>query len=85
MRLLNPDPADRPTVTEILTRLRGDETPTMRVPMGDQTLVGRSEQLATLRTACHAVQRGEPRLVLVRGKSGMGKTALVREFLDAPA
>jgi len=45
-------------------------------------LVGRTRQLAALRDAFEATRRGRPVTAHVHGRSGMGKTALVREFTD---
>ena len=44
-------------------------------------LVGRSRELAVLRRALTSVQAGHPGVALVRGGSGVGKTALVQAFL----
>jgi predicted ATPase len=43
----------------------------------------RAEPLARLAAAGEAAGRGEGRVVLVRGPTGIGKTTLVRAFLDA--
>jgi DNA-binding CsgD family transcriptional regulator len=45
--------------------------------------VGRSREMAMLGREARRVAEGEPRVVLVEGESGMGKTRLVREFLHA--
>ena len=45
-------------------------------------LVGREAELAALGAQWTAACLGEPRLVLVEGAGGMGKTALVERFLD---
>jgi eukaryotic-like serine/threonine-protein kinase len=44
--------------------------------------VGRGSQLEALEDALNTVRRGEPVAVFVQGISGMGKTALLRHFLD---
>src|SRR5262249_25314024 len=44
--------------------------------------LGRRQQLAVLRDAFAAVQQGHTKTVLVHGPSGMGKSRLVRHFLD---
>jgi hypothetical protein len=46
-------------------------------------LVGRARQLAALEAALGEVRSGHPVIVHVAGASGMGKSALVRRFLDA--
>ena len=44
------------------------------------SFVGRTEQLARLEAALEAAADGEPRVVLVGGEAGVGKTRLVTEF-----
>ncbi len=44
-------------------------------------LVGRDESLATLREALESAAAGAPRVVVVSGETGVGKTRLVRELL----
>ncbi|TFW00430.1 diguanylate cyclase [Oxalobacteraceae bacterium OM1] len=44
-----------------------------------QQLYGRKEQVGQLLRACEDARAGQPRLVLVAGYSGVGKTALVHE------
>lgn len=46
-------------------------------------LTGRNAELAALDRSLARACAGAPALVLVRGPSGIGKTALVRHFLDA--
>jgi DNA-binding CsgD family transcriptional regulator len=46
-------------------------------------LVGRELEWGVLRSALRHAQNGEPRIVLVSGAPGMGKSLLVREFLAA--
>src|SRR3978361_1313285 len=46
-----------------------------------RTLVGRTEELAVLRDALARGRARRPRVVLVEGPVGMGKTALVEAFL----
>jgi len=84
--LLRRTPEDRPTARDIVVRLVDAKE---RMRTGSITLartrelpfVGRGEQLAQLESALAATERGGPVTVLVRGASGMGKTALVRAFL----
>ena len=45
--------------------------------------MGRSEQLDALRRALTAARGGHPRIVLIEGEPGIGKTALVRWFLGS--
>jgi hypothetical protein len=50
---------------------------------GAPLLVGRRCHLETLQRAYHDVETGEPRTVLVSGRSGTGKSVLCHHFLDA--
>jgi ATP/maltotriose-dependent transcriptional regulator MalT len=45
--------------------------------------VGRHQELAALATGLTAARAGEPRVVLIQGEAGMGKSALVLEFLSS--
>jgi ATP/maltotriose-dependent transcriptional regulator MalT len=47
----------------------------------DQAFVGRQTELAFLRTRLEAIHDGTPQTVLVAGAAGVGKTALLGEFL----
>jgi predicted ATPase len=44
------------------------------------SFVARERELARLGTALAAAARGSPRLLLVAGEAGVGKTRLVQEF-----
>jgi hypothetical protein len=48
---------------------------------GDELFVGRTEELTFLHSQLDGVRGGAPRLVLIEGAAGIGKTALVRRFL----
>lgn len=75
--LLDPHPARRPSDNEILQRLG------MPVPMRASAMpfVGRNHELAALHRAWAAAQSGAS-TVLVRGPSGVGKSALIAHFAD---
>jgi serine/threonine protein kinase len=85
--LLRIDPARRPSGASVLRRLgHGDRSRDSRpslasVPSISGGFVGRSSELAQLRSAFSQI-RESPMTVLVEGPSGVGKTALVREFVD---
>jgi len=76
--LLARDPALRPTAHDILHRLHvdqgEDEGP------HEHAFVGRDRELAQL-AQLFARSRERPTMVVVSGESGLGKTALVHEFL----
>ena len=83
--LLSRDPNARPDNAEVLTRVGvGPTGIRARPPAPSQDgdlFVGRGAQLRQLQDAFAATQKGRAALVLVSGRSGMGKSALVREFL----
>ena len=87
VELLRRDPAKRPTAREIVERLSTKKeratttTATLSRPR-ESPFVGRDEQLARLEEALVATERGVPVTVMLRGASGIGKTALVRQFLQ---
>jgi hypothetical protein len=85
--LLRREPAMRLTGSEVLTRLGAaspaSETIVQRTPASDSsTFVGRVGQLAVLKEAFETMKGGQTVAVQVHGGSGMGKTALVTNFLD---
>ncbi len=87
--LLARHPKDRPTGAEILKRLGVDRaaqqgafgaarSATQIVPFA-----GREEDLRQLQHCFEAVSAGQPVVAMVRGPSGIGKSALIRRFLDS--
>src|SRR5262249_28958712 len=50
--------------------------------VSDAPFVGREMHLQQLEQAFAEIQRGSPVTMYIHGDSGMGKTALVRHFLD---
>src|SRR5215211_1674943 len=54
-------------------------TPGSRAPF-----VGRQPMLARLRRMLEQARAGQPRLVLIEGPAGIGKTTFVRRFLPRP-
>jgi hypothetical protein len=85
MELLRADPEARPGGAEVLLRL-GVE-PSGAIPLRSRAakspkvaFVGRAPELLALLDAFEATRRGRATAVLVRGESGVGKSALVREF-----
>ena len=95
MDLLAFDPAERPDARAILERLGpvslppqtlgGDTSYTMPVVGLRPDFVGREQQLETLRAAWDRSAQGRSVTVHLHGASGMGKSALLRTFLDETA
>ena len=82
--LLSRDPRERPdgaAVLAALGRQPSGTTERLRAAARTMPFVGRAEELSALRAA-FAASRGGPVVVSVTGPSGMGKSALVRAFLD---
>lgn len=86
--LLRTDPAARPLGREILQRL-GGTVPTLGTPAFTRLaadpsprLVGRERHERALENAFVWLERGKPVVLHVSGAAGIGKTALVRTFLE---
>ena len=83
--LLQRDPGRRLTGREVLRQL-GRDPQAMRTidtfPPRDNPFVGRARELMTLQQTFETVTRGEPAAVCVSGPSGIGKSALLRCFLE---
>lgn len=83
--LLNRDPAARPDADAILEALgsaRMGSGPMVLPRIDQRRLIGREAQTAALEDALAAARAGRSTLVTVHGGSGMGKSALLRRFLD---
>lgn len=84
-RLLSRDPETRPSGAEVLEALGGSGRPS-RVSYPNledpEIFVGRRRELRTLETARRRARGGLATAVLVHGPSGIGKSALIRHFLD---
>jgi serine/threonine protein kinase len=84
--LLHRDPKERPDGEEILRRLGGEAGDwALSQPIAatrKSPFVGRTREFARLREAFHEAETGRAVAVAVHGASGMGKTVLVRHFLD---
>jgi hypothetical protein len=88
--LLATRPEDRPESAEILRRLAKDaceEKPhgAPRLEPGPTDFVGRDQQLQALDAAFADVKQGRSVSVFIHGRSGAGKSALVRQFLKCLA
>ena len=81
--LLRVDPAARPRGSEVLARLGMEDEPGQLLQrVQDAWFVGRRAELAVLAAAFAAATAGSARVVLIEGESGMGKSALMRRFLE---
>jgi eukaryotic-like serine/threonine-protein kinase len=79
-RLLSRDPALRPSDAEVL-RFVGSERPVAGEAPRSR-FIGRQHHLSVLRQAFESTLEGRLVTVWVHGRSGVGKTALVRRFLE---
>jgi serine/threonine protein kinase len=87
MKLLASDRAERPEYGEIMMALRqGSAAPSLPNHVArfvsEQPFVGRERELACLGRAYQQLQAGETLVVLLRGRSGSGKSCLIERFLD---
>jgi hypothetical protein len=84
--LLEIEPDARPEADEIRARLGATSGPVSRNVTATRAesapFVGRAEAIAVLEDARLRARRGRAQLVRVQGVSGMGKSALIRHFLD---
>ncbi len=83
--LLRRRPEDRPSEEEIRTRLgmpaRTRLVPSSATELTSGPFVGREREQEVLATALRAVRAGQPRSLVVEGEPGVGKSALVQQFL----
>lgn len=80
LELLQFDPSQRPSGESVLRRIGTRRS--IQVPNTKSRFVGRESQLQSLRNCFRTLQNHRSVAVLVRGLSGAGKSALIREFLD---
>jgi serine/threonine protein kinase len=87
VELLSIDPAKRPTGYQILARLGGETAALSTAPPSPKSdpFVGRRDQLGTLREAFDETLAGRTVVTCVHGESGVGKSALVRRFVESLA
>jgi len=89
-RLLRRKPEERPGGREILRILGHGKTGPLQRPISfsapslDQaaSFVGRERQLRELQEAFDVTRRGQTATVYIHGSSGMGKSSVVKHFLD---
>jgi eukaryotic-like serine/threonine-protein kinase len=86
MRLLRRDPESRPAGRDILRMLGARATGVLPASLLGSTIesefIGRESQITQLHEAFGATRGGQTIAVYVHGSSGMGKSTLVRTFLD---
>jgi len=84
MALLDRDPAKRPTGRDMITHLRGLVPDLLDVPELHRPLplIGRSRHRQVLDGLFTALRRRATESVFVFGRTGTGKTTLIRSFLD---
>jgi predicted ATPase len=82
LRMVEKDPARRPTAAEVAAGLTEPETrPARRPAVVPRLHVGRGEQHSALLAAFDSVAGGHGRFVCVTGEAGLGKTSVVEDFL----
>ena len=89
IELMQPDPRQRPRGEDVLRRLsHGKESGRRHTPQSALTtgarrpFVGRRQQLQVLESAFEDSVQGHAVVVLMAGRSGMGKTVLAQRFLN---
>ncbi|MEY4510604.1 MAG: hypothetical protein RLZZ450_2726 [Pseudomonadota bacterium] len=77
--LLSPEPARRPDVEQVIAWLGAGSRDDLDSSSGVATtqFVGRRDELAVLERALHSIRADHPSVWLVRGQSGLGKSALL--------
>jgi len=78
--LLQRDPRMRPDGREVLLRLGAPATDAV-TELAHAPFVGREQQLAALSEALDSVRRERTMVIFVHGTSGIGKSAMVNQFL----
>ncbi len=84
LALLDRNPTKRPTGRDVITRLRGHVVGVADAPEINRSLplIGRSRHRQVLAGLFASLSRGATEAVLVFGRTGTGKTTLIRSFLD---
>lgn len=82
VELLAPDAKTRPLGRDIVRRLSSGVSSVTVSHLGDVPFVGRGSERTELRLALGSALAGHPSAVLLSGPSGIGKSSLVRKFLQ---
>ena len=83
-RAPRPLPSGRRSVGERLTTIFGRRAPVVTIAAGETPpMVGRATELTRLNDYFAQVKAGARRVLFVSGEPGIGKTTLVRAFLDS--
>ncbi len=80
--LLAPEPAVRPSGIDVLRRLTPQDRRTPAASIAPVAFIGRRQELAQLEEARQAVSVGHPVVARLVAVSGMGKSALARQFVQ---
>ncbi|MGN6547515.1 MAG: serine/threonine-protein kinase, partial [Aureliella sp.] len=80
LEMLNASAVLRPQAADIVRRLGSDVGHPIPFAVRDTDFVGREEGLAFLEQALQTLHQGAPALRLIRGDSGMGKTAMLNRW-----
>jgi hypothetical protein len=82
MQLLAREPGKRPDGDQVM-KVLGVSAPKREsyLPQDDVRFVGREQELSALHKAFAATDKGQPIAVFIEGLSGVGKTALMKQFL----
>ncbi|MCC7072705.1 MAG: protein kinase [Deltaproteobacteria bacterium] len=78
--LLAPEPKDRPTAAAVMAAVAAAPFVPQPTPSSDVPFVGRARELRGLQEAFSLTEQGRAVIATVHGQSGVGKTALLREF-----
>ena len=82
---LQRDPTARPADDEVLARLGAtgfDPSRGERVRERSPNMIGRGRELRTLQRHLDGLKPGDPRIIRLHGSPGVGKSALIDQFLD---
>jgi serine/threonine protein kinase len=84
LELLSPRPSQRPSGARLLDRLRGhtSETAVLSDPKPPPLMVGRSRHRQVFDSAYAALRERQASTIFLLGRTGTGKTTLIRSFLE---